>query len=197
MSHPLKCRCDTLKGFVDSLETANRAVCYCKDCQAFARYLGRENDVLDEHGGTEVFQMLPKFVHVSEGLEALACVRLTDKGLLRWYTSCCRTPIGNTLPSYKLSFVGLVRKCLDVAGESLDESVGPVRMHVNTKSAKGDPKPKSVGVAGAILRIAGMLTKARIDGSYRHTPFFNDDGTPIVQPEILSPECREKLNNPA
>lgn len=198
LNHPLKCHCGTLKGNVDSLESGNRGICYCKDCQAFARFLGRESEVLDDQGGTEVVQILPKHVHVSEGMEALACVRLTDKGILRWYASCCNTPIGSTLPNYKISYVGLVHSCLIGVGESLDESMGPVRMLVNTKSAKGEPKPKSAGVARAILRITGMLARARLDGGYRHTPFFNvDDGTPVVQPEVLSPERLEKLKNPA
>lgn len=197
MSHPLQCRCGTFTGYVDVLETVNRGVCYCRDCQAFARYLGRASEVMDEKGGTEVLQMLPKHVHFSAGLEALACVRLTEKGILRWYASCCRTPVGNTPPNYKVSFVGLVRSCLDGPGKSLDESAGPIRMHVHTKSAIGEPKPKPMGLAGAILRISGMVARARLDGSYRQTPFFNaDDGTPIVQPEVLSPGRLEELKSP-
>lgn len=185
-----------LKGYVDCPETANRGICYCRDCQAFARYLGQEQEIMDEKGGTEVMQTLPKHVHISEGAEALACVRLTEKGLLRWYASCCNTPIGNTPPSYKISFVGLVHNCLDSAGKSLDESFGPVRMRVNTKSAKGDPKPQSMGVAPAVLRFMGMLAKARVDGSYLRTPFFNvKDGTPVARPRVLSPIELEKLKN--
>lgn len=194
MSHSLKCRCGTLQGYVDALETANRGICYCRDCQAFARYLGRESEILDEHAGTEVFQLIPRHVHFSAGREALACMRLTDKGLLRWYAGCCRTPVGNTLPTYRLSFVGLVHSCLAESSQSLDESVGPVRMRVNTKSARGDPKPKSMGVPAAVARITGKIAKAFIDGSYRHTPFFNiNDGTPVARPEVLSPETLEKL----
>lgn len=60
MSHLLKCRCGTLQGYVDALETANRGICYGRDCQAFARYLGRESEILDEHAGTEVFQLNPR-----------------------------------------------------------------------------------------------------------------------------------------
>lgn len=198
MSHPLKCQCGTLQGCVDKLETANRGICYCTDCQAFARYLGRTRDVLDENRGTEVFQLLPKHVHFSNGVDMLACMRLTEKGLLRWYASCCRTPVGNTLPSRRISFVGLVRSCLAANSESLDESVGPVRMRVNTRSAAGNPKP--MGVAAAVLRITAMIARARIDGSYRNTPFFKvADGTPVVRPDVLSPERLAQLkgSNPS
>ena len=73
MSHPLQCRCGTLKGFVDNPSTANRAVCYCKDCQAFAHFLGRSADVLDERGGSDVVQILPKNITFTQGVESLAC----------------------------------------------------------------------------------------------------------------------------
>jgi Family of unknown function (DUF6151) len=35
-----------------------RFVCYCGDCQAFARFLDRA-DVLDAAGGTDIFHMPP------------------------------------------------------------------------------------------------------------------------------------------
>jgi hypothetical protein len=31
--------------------------------------------------------------------DAMGCLRLSDKGVFRWYTDCCRTPIGNTAAS--------------------------------------------------------------------------------------------------
>jgi hypothetical protein len=55
MNHPLQCRCDTLKGYVSHPDVATRAACYCKDCQAFARFLAHQDEpVLNEQGGTEI-----------------------------------------------------------------------------------------------------------------------------------------------
>ncbi len=187
--HPLQCRCGTLKGRVAEPGSVNRGVCYCRDCQAFAHFLGEGSEILDELGGTEVMQTLPKHVTFEQGVDALACMRLTEKGLLRWYANCCNTPIGNTLPNYKFSFVGLVPSCLRVAGTNLDGSFGPIRMRVNTKSARQDPKPKQAGTLATIARFGAQLAKARIDGSYRITPFFDAaNGTPVVTPRVLSPE---------
>jgi len=45
MKHPLQCQCGTLKGFVDDPQRANRAVCYCNDCQAFAHFLGKSDEI--------------------------------------------------------------------------------------------------------------------------------------------------------
>lgn len=87
MNHPLRCRCGTLRGIVDHPEKVSRGVCYCKDCQAFAHFLGKPGDILDEMGGADVMATLPKHVTFTHGLEALVCMSLTETGMLRWYTS--------------------------------------------------------------------------------------------------------------
>jgi hypothetical protein len=186
MKHPLQCRCETLKGFVDDPQNANRGICYCKDCQAFAHFLGRAREILDPQGGTDVIQVLPKNITLTQGLESLACMRLTEKGLLRWYTACCNTPVGNTLANYKISFIGLVHNCLETDGVSLQESFGPVRAWVNTQGAKASPKPKQAGAGRFASRFITAALKARLNGSYKTTPFFRQDGTPITTPRILT-----------
>jgi hypothetical protein len=187
MNHPLQCRCGTIKGFVSDPRSANRVVCYCKDCQAFAHFLGRNSEILDERGGSDVIQTLPKNVTFTQGIEALACMRLSEKGMLRWYANCCNTPIGNTLASVKISFIGLVHTCLETPDWPLQDSFGAIRAWANTNGAKGNPKPKTVGMGSTILWFAAMTLKARINGSYKYTPFFLvDKGTPIVSPRVLS-----------
>lgn len=195
MNHPLMCKCGKVKGYVAHAERADRVVCYCKDCQAFAHFLG-ENGILDENGGTDIIQALPRDVIFTEGTDALACMRLTPKGLLRWYTSCCNTPIGNILENFRISYVGLVHNCLDNSGKSLEDSFGPVRAHVYTKSARGEPKPESMGLFAVFLRVTRRLVKARIDGSYKINPFFvPGGGAPIVTPKVLSQMELETLKN--
>jgi hypothetical protein len=100
MIHLLQCRCGTLKGHVSRSHVANRCVCYCRDCQAFAHFLGRADEILDASGGTDVIQTRAANVVFTEGKEALACMRLTPNGLLRWYSTCCNTPIGNTVRAW-------------------------------------------------------------------------------------------------
>jgi hypothetical protein len=50
---PLRCRCGSVRGIASEFARASgfRLVCYCKDCQAFARFLDRA-DVLDAAGGS-------------------------------------------------------------------------------------------------------------------------------------------------
>jgi hypothetical protein len=196
MNHPLQCRCGILKGYVSHPEAVNRCVCYCSDCQAFGHFLGRAAEILDGQGGTDVIQTRPANVTFTAGKEALACMRLTEKGLLRWYATCCNTPVGNTLANFRVSFVGLVHNCLDGAGGSLDDSFGPVRAYVNTKSAKGAVKSSTIGLISAILKLIGLVARARIDGSYKRNPFFfADTGTPIASPRVLSRSERDELRH--
>jgi Family of unknown function (DUF6151) len=196
VNHPLQCRCGAVKGYVTDPRRVNRAVCYCRDCQAFAHFLGRAGDILDSQGGTDVIQTLPARVIFTVGKEALACMRLSKNGLMRWYTTCCKTPIGNTLPSFRFSFVGLIHNCLENAGTPLDRSFGPVRMWVNTKRAKGDARPRTSGAASGILRLLAMVARARIDGSYKRTAFFSaDTGAPVAIPMVLSNSERIRLLN--
>ncbi|MFG6094203.1 DUF6151 family protein [Leptothoe sp. ISB3NOV94-8A] len=190
MSHPIQCQCGCLKGTVDDVTHANRVICYCQDCQAFAHFLGKGSEILDRHGGTDIVQTLPKNISFTQGTEVLACVRLTETGLLRWYTTCCNTPIGNTLPIYKMSFIGLVHNCLESSEITLDNAFGATCIPVNTTYSKGEIKSNPVDLIVTIIRNVTRIFRARIDGSYKQTPFFLvDSGIPIVSPKILS--CQE------
>jgi hypothetical protein len=187
VNHLLRCRCGALQGSVSHTGEATRGVCYCNDCQAYAHFLGRAADMLDKMGGTEIVATRPMYVTFTHGIEGLACMSLTGKGLLRWYASCCNTPIGNTGRDSKQSYVGLVRNCLEDPSRTLEESFGPVRMQVNTKNARGKPDAMRMSTFASILRFMAMMIRARLDGSHRNTPFFAADGrTPIRAPKVLT-----------
>jgi hypothetical protein len=196
MNHSIRCHCGKLKGKLNHNQAVNRCVCYCADCQAFARFLKREHEILDEMGGTSIIQTLPANVSFTEGVEHLSCMRLTANGMLRWYAACCNSPVGNTLPTPNLSFIGLLHTCLDSDQTPLDEAFGSIRMYVNTQSAIGEKKPKSTGVLPGTLRLLGMMLRARLDGSYKQMPFFSmESGTPIVVPKVLADEELKSVKN--
>ncbi len=197
MNHPLQCRCGALKGYVSPPDMANRAVCYCKDCQAFAHFLDRPGDaVLNELGGTEIVATLPRHVHFTQGREALVCMSLSDHGLLRWYTSCCNTPVGNTPRDFKVSYAGLIHSCLAKRAPSLQDSFGPVRMVLQTKSAKGEAKSTPIRNVVTLLAIMKSVVAARISGNYRSNPFFvEDSGIPIKQPRVLTKAERARVTS--
>jgi hypothetical protein len=189
--HPMRCRCGALQGRVALRGISNHVICYCKDCQAFARFLGHADEVLDAQGGSEIVQVMPDRVQITQGQAQLAAMRLSPRGLLRWYTACCRTPLGNTLPSGKLPFVGLLHSSLKTA--PLEPSFGPVRGQFNTASAIGEPRPHEGRILPAALRIVAMMGACRLTGRYRHTPFFTEANAPVVQPTVLTANEREHL----
>jgi len=194
MNHPFRCRCGAVTGHVANPHLTNHSVCYCEDCQAFIRFLGREAELLDARGGSEGVQVLPKDVRFETGFERLATLRLSPKGMVRWYATCCSTPIGGTPPTAKLPFAGLSRACLENAAPSVEQSFGPVRFCVFTAGARGDPKPRRFGVAGFVLWMIGNRLRARLTGGFRQNPFF-DTATdrPLVEPRVLTPAERGRL----
>jgi len=187
MSHPLQCRCGAVQGVLAHPERAVRAVCYCKDCQAFAAFLGKADQILDRLGGTDVIAVHPADVSFTAGQAQLACLSLSDTGLLRWYARCCNTPIGNLGRNPKVAHVGLIHNCVGATPAALDAAFGPVRMRVNTGSAYGRPPAMPLGLLTTMPRYAWHLLRARLDGSYRRNPFFKDgQGTPLAPPLVLS-----------
>lgn len=185
----LKCRCGAVQGVARdvSARSATRAVCYCDDCQAFAYYLGRETAILDEYGGTEVFQMTPAQIGIHRGTEQLRCVRLTAGGMYRWYTACCHTPVANTV-SARLPFVAVIHAFMDAAG-GRDSHLGPVRFRVQGRHARGTPPYRTVYPGFPVrmlMRVLPRLLLAVLRRQHRPTPFFDATGRPIVTPHVLA-----------
>lgn len=191
-THPLRCRCGALQGQIERGGPTSRMVCYCKDCQAFARYLGPGGHVLDAQGGSDVVQLAPHRIRFTQGIEHLSVMRLSPKGMLRWYAACCRTPVGNTMTSRNMPFTGLLVQCLDSA--PLEAAFGPVLASANTQSALGNPKPRAFGLPGAVLRILRIVAGSRLSGKYKANPFFDAAGLPVVEPTVLTAQARARLD---
>lgn len=186
MAIAFHCRCGTLRGVIEPRAVHARATCYCRDCQAFARALGRE-EVLDAQGGTDIVAMLPAGVRFTDGIDQLACLSLSPKGLLRWYARCCDTPIANTPRDPKVAYVGVLRHCLEGDPGALDTAVGPPRIALNVKSARGPVSPTPRRTFVGVLRIMRGVLVARLRGRYRDNPFFvGDPPRSIVEPRVLT-----------
>jgi hypothetical protein len=193
--HPLRCRCGTLRGHV-GLPAFGRAVCYCKDCRAYACFLRREREVLDDAGGTQIVAMLPQRVRFEpEGLDALACMSLSERGILRWYSSCCNTPIGNTARNARVPYVSLVHDCLTSdPSRSLEASFWPLRMRVNTESATRPVAATPLVTLAVMLGSMKPMLEAWWDAGSRANPFFHaQTGEPIRRPRVLAADERSRL----
>lgn len=195
MPHPLSCNCGAVQGFVTHPEKRlNRSICYCRDCQSYAYFLNKAEQMLDSHGGTDVVAVLPSALSITQGRDKLVCMSLSDRGLLRWYARCCTTAIANTPRSVKLAVVNLVHSCLGRAPNALERSYGRVDMRLNARSAQGHVPPMREHKVSSLARTIKALIVARLDGTYRYTPFFDvDSGAPVSVPEVLSQIEREQL----
>ncbi|MGH8752007.1 MAG: DUF6151 family protein [Burkholderiales bacterium] len=184
--HPIQCKCGAFRGQLEGTGAHNRVICYCTDCRAFARFLGKAPEVLDDQGGTEIVQVAQSRLRFLQGEDRLSAVRLSDKGMIRWYASCCRTPIGNTMANPKTAFIGLIHTCLD--RPQMNEDFGANIAVVNADTAQGKPKPKQRGLLGVVARFMWIVVTSRISGAYRKSPLFTASGLPRVAPKILLAE---------
>jgi hypothetical protein len=186
---PIKCSCGAFRAQISNVgpRHGNRVVCYCDCCQEFARYLGRADEILDENGGTDIYQASPGRLKILQGQEQLACVHLTDKPTLRWYADCCRTPLGNTINSNKVPFIGLIHSCLDTSGESggLDQLIGPIRSRVNGSGATGDTSGLKISDKTPLSlywQFAKLVLGAKMTGAHKKSPLFNPEtGRPVAK----------------
>lgn len=120
-------------------------------------------------------------------------MRLRPGGLLRWYAACCRTPVGNTLSSAQIPFVGVIHTILhaDSSQRSREEVLGPVRARVHGRFAKGDRNTLDAHdkVPPAMLvPFLKMILVARLRGEHRPSPFFDAGGEPTAAPQVLTAE---------
>ena len=189
MEISLGCECGKVTGVVKNATSSSstRLNCYCSDCQAFPRHLGNAETVLDAWGGTDIFQMAQAHVEINSGTDQLRCLRLSEKGLHRWYTACCKTPIGNTLGG-RMPFVGIIHAFISHPGER-DVLLGSSRGNVWIKDA-AENAPESLGKGGnpylLLLRSIRKLIIWKLKGLNQPSPFFDKSGKPVSEPEILS-----------
>jgi hypothetical protein len=173
-------------------------MCYCRDCQAFARFLGNEGEILDAAGGSDIVATTPRFVSFSQGGEQLRCMSLSPNGLLRWYAACCRTPVANTPRDARLSYVGLLHNVLGGTRAEIDAAVGPARVAIHTASALKPVTATPVATVASVVKIMGNVAAARLGGGYRQNPFFKPGSRePIAPPEVLSSAERRRLRGEA
>jgi hypothetical protein len=173
----------------------NRVVCHCDDCQAFLHHIDRA-DLLDEHGGSDIVQVAPSTVSFDRGSELVTALRLSPKGIYRWYASCCKTPLGNTLTP-QLPFVGIVTELFQQAPSArpCDEVFGAPRGAIFGQFAIGEPPPGSEKLnvrllARTIRKILGWKLRGK---TWPHPYFDRSSGNPKYPVTMLSKAERDAL----
>jgi hypothetical protein len=191
----LVCGCGDVQGRVTdaSPSTVNRLVCYCDDCQGYAHYLKRA-DLLDDHGGSDIVQVAPAALSFERGEDRLVGLRLTPRGLFRWYARCCNTPMGNTLRP-NIPFVGIVAAAFGKGGHDADDLFGPPRGANGAKFAVGRPPPAAPGMnARMLVHVLCLVLSWRFGGRTWPHPYFDRATQRPCRPiTVLTPQERETL----
>lgn len=120
----LRCECGTIRGEIRAKpEDTIRVLCYCKDCQAYAKFVAQEGnkkvDSLGPGGSTSIVQVCKNAIIIESGNDQLQLCRKcapqadgkTPHSMYRYYATCCHVPVMNTDKS--LGFVGVLADRLD------------------------------------------------------------------------------------
>lgn len=195
--HPIRCRCGRLQGQLARGTSVARVACYCLDCQTYAHALGRSHEVLDARGGTDVITTVQSQLSFSDR-STLACLSLSERGILRWYASCCATPLGNTMRDPRIAYISVVHACLAPTRDALLRPFGPPGMAVNTGHAY---EPVASGGLRTALTLAEGIARvafAGVDGSWRRSPLFDPASRrPVVERRVLSADERRAAREAA
>ncbi|MEO8183926.1 MAG: DUF6151 family protein [Deltaproteobacteria bacterium] len=191
----LRCRCGQVEGSVSkaSPQTVTRVLCYCDDCQAFLHYLGR-SELLDAHGGTDIIQIAPAHLVFRSGADQILGIRLSPKGMYRWYSGCCKTPLGNCMGP-AIPFVGIVAQVFQQQEQRRDDTFGKSLGGILGKFAIGTPPPGSTSLnLGLLFRAIRSVLGWRLSGKTWPHPFFaRETRAPAYPLTTLSSAERDAL----
>ncbi len=166
------CRCRAFSCEVNPARGI-RAVCYCASCREFAIRTGAEA-ALDASGGSDLYPVAPENVVILKGADKLARMKLTEKGPVRWFTTCCKTPVANTLGTPKIPFVTLqTHRFAD------PNALGPVRVRLFRDGATSETPDDGMSKYAFYWHFARSALRSRLTGGWKRNPFFGADGKPI------------------
>ncbi len=183
----LACACGAVQGTVERLDAGcgTHVVCYCADCQSAAAHLGAAA-AMDPQGGVAIYQTTPDRIRIAKGAEQLACLRLSNRGMYRWYAACCGTPLAATPAARGFPMAGVLMMAVPDAADR--RALGPPVARANVdgaRSARGAP-PKGAGLGRAAWGILQRGVAALIAGRGRNSPFRDEAGQARGPVRVLS-----------
>lgn len=174
------CKCGELRGEIIDVTPAayTNIVCHCADCRSAYTHLG-----LADPEKVGILQTTQDRIKITQGGEYLRLFRLSDKGALRWYAKCCDTPLFYTPLKARAVHVGVNTDRLDKP-----ESLGKVMATSFVPSRNG--KRSHSGVGRMMTRMVTRIAAKNLNGDWRNSPFFDDEGAPAATANVLTREQR-------
>ncbi len=182
----ISCRCGTFQGYVsvEGIQTATRVTCFCADCRAAELYLSQPDP---RPNGVDLLHITPDSLTVTQGHEQLQVMRLSPKGLMRWHTSCCNTPVASTLAK-----PGLPVCALRLSVCTAPDMLGPVRTRSFVPQPNGPPR--TIGALTFVVALFSRMMSARLSGRWKTNPFFDvENARPVRTPTVISKAERAQL----
>jgi len=181
---PFACACGTVKGTLRGVTPArgSHAQCHCIDCRAAEVYLDQPDPA---PRAIQLFQTTPDRFHFDQGFDKLSVFSFGETNLLRWYASCCGTPMFNTLRKPKLAFASIMTRTL-----SDPAPLGPIvgTGYIPTPSGKLRNEGLPRLIWGALSRAAG----AKVTGRWTVNPFIDPDTATPKRPVHIVPRDQRK-----
>jgi len=170
-----RCGCGQVEARIPG--TGARVVCYCQSCRSFVERLGK-GERLDAAGGSDLLQVAPEDVEIVKGANHLRYMKVTERGPLRWYTTCCATPMANTLSNRAVAFCSFqVHDVMPKAG------LPEISARVHLKGATAQVEGPRGTVRPLVLGLLARTVRGWVTGGWRRNPFFDPDGKPIAPRE--------------
>jgi hypothetical protein len=190
-----QCSCGEVTGRLRNISTlaGDHLVCHCSDCLAFVRFCNpdRVPTVVD---GVQLFFARVSSMTLTSGKERLACLHLTEKPMLRWYSKCCRTPLFHTVDSGWYPFVTTHVAILDE--NCRVAAIGEPRGHLYVGDVPLALRNfREVSRVGVMARYIVRMWKDLLSGDFRRAELFDAARLkPIVEPRRLSRAERAELD---
>lgn len=187
MGLAFSCKCGALCGSITdhARRRGTHLICHCKDCRAAELFHNRPDPAPN---GVALFQTVPDAISISRGRDQLALMRMSPKGVMRWYARCCGTPMFNTLARPQLPFVGILANCIPER-----DRLGRVQA-VGFMPTPGAGAPRHKGAMFMVWRLMIRMIASRLSGRWKETPFFDiETGNPSQPAIVLTKEQRRTL----
>lgn len=182
---PFGCTCGAIKGTLRNLKPSSggHVRCHCQDCRRAAIWIGEGDTAPD---GIHYYQTTPDRIDFESGLNTLKAIKWKQGRLLRWYAPCCGVALFNTLDSPKWAFASL-----NTARFADPKAMGPAKAFAFKPTEDG--KTQTRGFHHFMFGFMRRTIWARLGGSWRETPFFDENGAPIAPVQNLTREDRSKV----
>lgn len=180
------CACGQLQGQIadEAIAFGTHLVCYCRDCRATQLYFNQPDPA---PGPVDLWQTTPDAFDIQKGADKLGLFRLGPRGAMRWFATCCNTPMFNTATTPKVPFA-----VIQVDRITSPDRLGPVVGKAFVPKSSG--KTAHQGLGRIILKTLPRIAGALLSGRWRKTPFFDvDTGKPVADPVIPGKQERAAL----